>query len=247
MAQLRETTVNGDLTVLGDIKIDRDGEIEKYSLYPKNSIYYSSSLKTNEELVREFGGEKWELIDKEFKSKQGELHIGETRSNGVSYIYNSEQKKRMQKDTVVKYSRAGHNLTLQIKGGVTVNWKYQSDLGMILINLASIGIKNLPYEGFYSGVNPSGTSTPVVVVLRLTDGSADQIIEASSFESDGKTKIETTQGESALISLGVVRNTYTDWTTSFKDGFIACDFNFTIPHELMLDSACDKFIYKRVE
>ena len=43
MAQLRETTVNGDLTVLGDIKIDKDGETKKYSLYPVDSVYCSST------------------------------------------------------------------------------------------------------------------------------------------------------------------------------------------------------------
>ena len=241
MAQLRETTVNGDLTVLGDIKIDRDGEYVKYSLYPLGSVYCSSTVKSNEELVAEIGGAKWELIDKEFSSAAGTGEINSLcAETGTAWMGSSLQ---------LNYSRAGHNLTFQVTGKANRSWLYRTDIGMATITLSSMGISYLPYDSTGAGDNPGTSSVnPAIIALKLTKGTEEGAETTNAYSSKNK-KYLSEKGKSILISQGVVRASYPEgWGGSnFRLAPISCTFNYTIPHELMLDEACNKFYYKRVE
>lgn len=241
MAQLRETTVNGDLTVLGDIKIDRDGDYVKYSLYPLGSVYCSSTVKSNEELVAEIGGAKWELIDKEFSSAAGTGEINTLCSEaGTAWMGESLQ---------LNYSRAGHNLTFQVTGTANRSWLYRTDIGMATITLSSMGVSYLPYDSTGIGDNPGDNSNnPAIVTLKLTKGTEEGTTITNVYSSKD-TKYKSEKGKSILISQGVVRASYPDgWGgDKFRKAPISCTFNFTIPHESMLDEACNKFYYKRVE
>lgn len=241
MAQLRETTVNGDLTVLGDIKIDRDGETKKYSLYPINSIYCSSTVKSNEELVAEIGGAKWELIDKEFSSAAGTGEINSLcAETGTAWMSSSLE---------LNYSRAGHNLTFQVTGKANRSWLYRTDIAMATITLSSMGISYLPYDSTGMGDNPGDNKiNPAIITLKLTNGNEEGTKTTNAYNND-KTEYKSEKGKSILISQGVVRASYPkDWgKENFRVANISCTFNYTIPHELMLNEACNKFYYKRVE
>ena len=255
MAQLRETTVNGDLTVLGDIKIDRDGEIEKYSLYPVGSIYCSLEAKKNEELIEEVGGAEWLLVDKEFASFVGSDSFTSGTTDGSGKITSlcssskgSNGANRMS-SLNIQYSRAGHSLTFQITGNTAQSWVYRTDRGMALIDLSLLGVYALPYTVVCAGSNAgTGSINPSTIVLELTDGAPEgREIKGTNYDSKGERYETTKKGESALVSLGVVRASYPEgWGANFAESKIACTFNFTIPHELMLEKACNKFYYKRI-
>lgn len=174
------------------------------------------SENTNPAQLYEHG--TWELIDKELESRWVQIYEGQGWNNINGHLSTSSS------GTSAAYL-AGHSLTIRLLISLDTPMTNDTEFEVGTINPNFIGLTELPMDKIGipftidGGEIVGNASIPRTGTVKLNDGW--HIVKAS----DGTLTFE--------------RNVSTDFS-------VPIHVSYTIPHDKMLDSFCNKFYFKRV-
>lgn len=242
MADLKATTIRGDL----DVK----GKVNAPSLHPVNSIFITSD-RTNPKDI--FGYGEWTLIDKLFKNAYNNFSGENDASKKIFQptARNAAGDWRFKKDSNyrVGYIRQGHSIRLRIGGTPSTQWEYGTDITLGVVNFKNLGANGIATSfGNHPGGNQANHS---VMLADLYNGdSKSNPKEYTTYENGKKVTKKTQGGEGALVRKDIIRYAYQGGGpagTTITDGPVYWDFSIVVPQDLMIDDYCDKFFWKRIK
>lgn len=189
MADLKATTIRGDLSV--------KGKVEAANVHPVGSVVITSTPNNPQDI---YGG-TWKLFDKDFRS---ESYFTSSFTDNKIKDYFTVRKGIG--DYKVGYSRAGHSIRLRLTAVVSTGWQYTNDIVLGHFNLEKLGIGKDAVAGDFFN-HPGGNELNHSVILANLDFST------GALERREIVRFAYTKG--AIAGESSIRNSEVTWDFSF--------------------------------
>lgn len=233
MADLKATTIRGDLSVKGNVNAS--------NLYPVDSVFITST-NTNPKNLLGFG--TWTLIDKEFKPVDYYYITDQTKvKDYVTPIKGTGNAGDRIENIHIRWTRSGHTLRFQIEGTPGSNWNFGTSIDTCLVHYEAFGAKRIGCA--FPEITGACHDRFSVVLATLTNG------ESGATYAEAGVEKTAAEGTGVLRRRNIIRYNYTKGNTvpfvnnSTTKDKISWNFVTPIHYKHMLDSACNKFYWKR--
>jgi hypothetical protein len=188
-------------------------------IYPVGSVYITS---TKTDPLNILGGGTWTLIDKGFTELVTSWQVSATDTNNTTPVtLNTDNTSYCD----VAMSRIGHNIYLRFSfnNNVVLN-----DTGRHILNLSleSIGVTHLTYKKFTNGFTDGGNAMFMASLDVITDNN------------------DKPAGYLAVVDV-VGKNNAEDKNEIAVGGSCVVEFHNSVEMKDMLDTACNRFYWKR--
>lgn len=187
MADLKATTIRGDLSV--------KGKVEAVNVHPIGSVVITSTPDNPQNI---YGG-TWELFDKEFKAKS--YFTSSFDDNTIKDYFTVKQGIGNYR---VGYSRAGHSIRLRFTAVASTKWQYATNVILGNFNLEKLGIQGALVGNFFN--HPGGNDKNHSVILANLD------LETGNLTRTNIVRFAFTSGEEAGTT---IQNSEVTWEFSF--------------------------------
>ena len=159
MAQLKSTSISGDLAVKGNIVAN--------NFYPVGSVFITSTrISPGDKSMLNFG--TWKLIDKEFKP-DSEAPISGSKAD-LYFTKNSGVKSSF----TLAYVRSGHTVRLRLDLPPNANWEFGTDITLGTVRFDSLGINKNIIASFKD--HPGGNEVNHSVMLCSLDNDSGALV-----------------------------------------------------------------------